>query len=123
MLVLFSIFFISTIFFCPSASNPQDTVIQIHNILKYLKVHSGHLKKKKSFSSHQQRIRSANIQVFRAEITYELHDSSLRDGITCIDYELENKTTYGNCITSALHAKYLDVMGCFPPWMPGSQNR
>jgi hypothetical protein len=66
---------------------------------------------------------SANVQVFRAEITYELHDSSLRDGITCIDYERENKTTYGNCIISALHAMYLEVMGCFPPWIPGSQNR
>ena len=52
----------------------------------------------------------------RVEVKYELHDATIRQGITCTDY-LRHGSSYGWCIKKALKTKLFDVYGCMPPWM------
>ena len=51
------------------------------------------------------------------EIEYRLHDSSIYDGVNCMNYENLN-SSYGVCIEEIIKKNFLDVLGCLPPWFP-----
>ena len=55
------------------------------------------------------------------EIKINVKDSSIDDGKSCTDYK-RIKTTYGECIETALMKNLIAWYGCLPPWFP-AQNK
>ena len=49
------------------------------------------------------------------DIHYTLHDSTIKDGITCTDYT-KSENSYALCLSSVLKEELLQVYGCLPPW-------
>ena len=54
------------------------------------------------------------------EIKINVKDSSIDDGKSCTNYK-RIKTTYGECIETALMKNLIAWYGCLPPWFP-AQN-
>jgi hypothetical protein len=50
------------------------------------------------------------------ELSAEVHDNSIYEGITCVDYR-KQKYTYGDCNYNALKKYIFSIYGCYPPWM------
>ena len=46
-----------------------------------------------------------------------IQDNSIKDGITCQDYERIN-SSYGKCLYQAMRQEFLEYLDCLPPWMP-----
>ena len=50
------------------------------------------------------------------EMFYEVEDNTIFDGTKCIDYRKQEESL-GDCHYKALAAHFLDLYGCYPPWM------
>ena len=58
---------------------------------------------------------------FIYEVELRVYDSSVDDGITCVNYE-RTGSRYGECIENMLQEKFLLWFGCLPPWFSNDLN-
>ena len=61
-------------------------------------------------------------QSYYYEIELSIHDSSVQDGRTCMDYG-RAESSYGECIESVFKNTFLRWLGCLPPWVQNGSNR
>ena len=54
---------------------------------------------------------------YNYEIEVSIHDSSIFNGITCVDYD-KLGSTYGECIEKVMRSRLVNLYGCIPPWLP-----
>ena len=50
------------------------------------------------------------------ELSVEVHDNTIHDGTTCVDYRKHDET-YGKCNYEALKNYFYISYGCYPPWL------
>ena len=50
------------------------------------------------------------------ELSVEVHDQTIHDGTTCVDYRNQNDT-YGNCNYKSFINQIYSNYGCYPPWV------
>ncbi len=62
-----------------------------------------------------------NFEEYIYEVDIALQDNRVHDGITCIDYDRIG-SSYGECIKEKLKNKFLQWLGCYPPWLYDSSN-
>ena len=55
------------------------------------------------------------------EVDITMLDNRVNDGRTCIDYG-RIESSYGECIKDKLKGKFLQWLGCYPPWLQDSSN-
>ena len=56
------------------------------------------------------------------EIFYEVHDNTIYEGTTCVDYR-KQKETYGDCNIKAFKQYMYSAYGCYPPWIDETDER
>ena len=54
-------------------------------------------------------------QFHKYEISYEVHDQTIHEGYSCVDYRKQTES-YGDCILRNFKEYALSVFGCYPPW-------
>ena len=54
---------------------------------------------------------------YNYEIEVSIHDSSIFNSITCVDYD-KLGSTYGECIEKVMRSRLVNLYGCIPPWLP-----
>ena len=54
--------------------------------------------------------------LFVYDVEIILHDSTLYDGYSCIDYDKVG-SSFGGCIETAMKDSFLEWYGCLPPWI------
>ena len=62
-----------------------------------------------------------NYDYLRYELTYEIHDDSINDGISCVDYRYLQEN-YGDCLYKELKQYVYSTYGCYPPWIEEPGN-
>ena len=55
------------------------------------------------------------------ELIFSLHDSRIKNGVTCMDYGRTN-SSYGKCIIQEMRKEFLENLDCLPPWMPNNSD-
>ena len=55
------------------------------------------------------------------EIEVEIHDLSIHDGKTCMDYGRMG-TSYDSCVQNEMETFLLEWYKCLPPWFPNNNN-
>ena len=55
------------------------------------------------------------------DITVEMIDNRIMDGITCTDYDLTD-TDFNGCIMQLCRSEFFRLIGCLPPWFPSSNE-
>ena len=50
------------------------------------------------------------------EIFYEVHDNTIYEGTTCVDYR-KQKETFGECNIRVFKQYMYSAYGCYPPWV------
>ena len=50
------------------------------------------------------------------EIFYEIHDITINEGTTCVDYR-KQKETFGGCNIRVFKQYMYSAYGCYPPWI------
>ena len=50
------------------------------------------------------------------ELTFQVHDNTIYEGITCVDYR-KKSFTYRDCKNNAVKKKIYSSYGCHPPWI------
>ena len=58
---------------------------------------------------------------FNYDIEFSLHDSRIKNGRTCTDYDRIG-STYGMCVEENIRDFMLDRFGCLFPWFRESEN-
>ena len=56
------------------------------------------------------------------ELGYEILDSTIFDGISCVDYRNQPES-YGECNEKALRKHILTYYGCYPPWIKTTERK
>ena len=57
-----------------------------------------------------------NFHYLRYELIYEVHDNSIHDGISCVDYR-RLQEDYGDCLYRAFKKDTYATYGCYLPWI------
>ena len=55
------------------------------------------------------------------DITVEMIDNKIMDGITCTNYDLTDMD-FNGCIMEMCRSEFLKLIGCLPPWFPSSNE-
>ena len=58
----------------------------------------------------------------RYEISYEVHDQTIHEGYSCVDYRKQTES-YGDCILRNFKEYALSVFGCYPPWFDDTTGK
>ena len=53
------------------------------------------------------------------EMLFSVYDTSIKDGVTCTDYEKIN-STYGECVNEVVKDMFIKNIDCVPPWVPSN---
>ncbi len=55
------------------------------------------------------------------EMVFSLYDTSIKDGVTCTNYERIN-SSYGECVNQVVKDLFLENLDCVPPWVPNNSG-
>ena len=53
-------------------------------------------------------------------LKFSIHDKSIYEGISCINYDKIEDYSYGQCIENVLRTRLLQLYECLPPWFLNS---
>ncbi len=51
-------------------------------------------------------------------LKFSIHDKSIYEGISCMNYDKIEDSSYGQCIVNVLKTRALQLYECLPPWFP-----
>ena len=55
------------------------------------------------------------------EMVFSLYDTSIKDGVTCTNYERIN-SSYGECVNQVVKDVFLENLDCVTPWVPNNSG-
>ena len=61
-------------------------------------------------------VNSSDFHIIIYEVSYEVHDNTLFEGETCIDYRKQTES-YGDCLYEAVRKHIYSIYKCYPPWL------
>ena len=61
-------------------------------------------------------INSSHFHIIIYEVLYEVHDNTLFEGETCIDYRKRTES-YGDCLYEVVKRHVYSIYKCYPPWL------